>query len=44
MNKKTKQIKRNESSPRIIKKILTKNQIKEIKNLYKNLPIEINNG
>ena len=43
MNKKTKQIKRNESSPRIIKKILTKNQIKEIKNLYKNLPIEINN-
>ena len=43
MLKKTKQIKKNETSPVIIKKILTKNQIKIIKHLYKNLPVEINN-
>ena len=43
MHQKINQIKKNEFSPLIIKKILTKKQIKKIQNLYKILPIEINN-
>ena len=43
MHQKLKKIKKNESRAIIIKKILTKNQIKKIKKLYKDLPIEINN-
>jgi hypothetical protein len=43
MHQKIKKIKENESRAIIIKNFLTKNQIKKIKNLYKNLPIEINN-
>ena len=36
-------IKKYESSSFIIKKFLTKIQVKKIQKLYKNLPIEINN-
>ena len=43
MHRKLKQIKKNERSPLVIKNFLTKNQIKKIQDLYKNLPIEINN-
>ena len=43
MHQKIEKIKKNEGSTLIIKKLLTKNQIKRIQNLYKILPIEINN-
>ena len=43
MHKKIKLIKKNESPPFIIKNALTKKEIKKIQNLYKILPIEINN-
>ena len=43
MHHKIKQITKIESSPLIIKKILTRAQIKKIQHLYKILPIEINN-
>ena len=43
MHQKIKQITKIESSPLIIKKILTRAQIKKIQHLYKILPIEINN-
>ena len=36
-------IKKNEGKPLVIKKILTKIQIKKVLNIYNNLPIEINN-
>ena len=36
-------IKKNEGRPLIIKRILTKIQIKKILNIYNNLPVEINN-
>ena len=36
-------IKKNESKPLIIKRILTKNQIKKILSIYNDLPVEINN-
>jgi len=43
MHQKIDKIKKNESKPLVIKKILTKNQIKKIQKLYKDLPVEINN-
>ena len=43
MHQKINQIKKNEGPPLVIKKILTKGQIKEIQNLYKILPVEIDN-
>ena len=43
MHQKINKIKKNEYSPIVIKKILSKKQIKKIQVLYKNLPLEINN-
>ena len=43
MHQKIEKIKKNETKPFIIKSILNKKQIKTIQNLYKILPIEINN-
>ena len=43
MHQKINQIKQNERSPLIIKNFLTKKQIKKIQDLYKILPVEINN-
>ena len=43
MHQKIEKIKKNETRPFIIKNILNKKQIKIIQNLYKILPIEINN-
>ena len=43
MHQKINKIKKNEYSPIVIKKILSKKQIKKIQDLYKNLPLEINN-
>ena len=43
MHQKIEKIKKNEESPLVIKKFLTKEQIQKIQNLYKILPIEINN-
>ena len=43
MHQQIKKIKKFESKAFVIKKFLTKIQIKKIQKLYKNLPIEINN-
>jgi hypothetical protein len=43
MHQKIVKIKKYENRPLIIKNFLTKKQIKKIKNLYYNLPVEINN-
>ena len=43
MHQKIEKIKKNEASPLVIKKFLTKEQIQKIQKLYKILPIEINN-
>jgi len=43
MHHKIAKIKKYEHHPLIIKNILTKNQIKKIQDLYRNLPVEINN-
>ena len=43
MHQKINKIKKYEDTPKVIKNILSKKQIKKILNLYKLLPVEINN-